>query len=367
MSYRAARGGKVTRKGRTRTISIFPVVLALVLTLAIAFAPSSVTIAQPGGDLASKSQQAAEVAREIDSLDKQLAVATESYDRVKEELDGISVKVDETRKRLYEIKETLRERRGILNERATTLYKNGRTSLLEVLLNTRNFADFLQRADFVYRVTQSDAHLITRIKSTRDSVESLERQLAEQQRQKEGLVQQESAKKYQIEATLTERKNLLNSLNQDIQRLLAEEQRARAASDQALNQEALVNVPEGSLAKTALRYLGVPYHWAGAGPGECPTGEHKICFDCSGLTQYVYKLHGIELPHNAAMQFNRAVKVTLSQARAGDLVFFGMPPHHVGMYLGNDMFVHAPSTGDVVKVTRLSSRSDLSGIGRFTK
>lgn len=362
--------GVMRRNGRSKTSRIVPVLLVVVVSCLAALVPAASVRAVPGDDLASKSQQAAQVAREIDSLDQDLAVATEAYNRVTVDLDDISAKVDATRKRLFEIKESLRERRGVLNERALALYKNGPTSMLEVLLNTRNFADFLERADYVYRVADSDAKLIGRIKSTRDSVAQIESRLAEQQRQQEGLVEQEAAKKYQIEAKLTERQNILNSLNTDIQRMLAEEQQAQQASDAALDkqaQEQLVNVPEGSLAKTALKYLGVPYHWAGAGPGTCPTGEHRICFDCSGLTMYVYNLFGIDLPHNAAMQFNRAIKVTLEQAKAGDLVFFGMPPHHVGMYLGNDLFVQAPQTGDVVKVSKLSSRSDLSGIGRFTK
>lgn len=358
------------KKRGMKASSITAALLVLATVVALALLPSCPVRAVPGDDLASKSQQAGETAREIDAFDKELAVSAEGYNRVKAQLDSISEKVDSTRKRLFEIKENLEERRTILNRRATRLYKNGRTSMLEVMLNTSDFADFLQRADFVYRVAQSDAQLVTRIKASRDSVEELERQVAEQQRQQEGLVQQEAAKKYQIESKLNERRTLLNGLNADIQRLLADQVRTQQASDAALNAQAqtnLINVPQGSLAKTALKYLGVPYHWAGAGPGECPTGEHKICFDCSGLTQYVYKLHGISMPHNAAMQFNRAVKVTLQQARAGDLVFFGKPSHHVGMYLGDDMFVHAPQTGDVVKVSRLSNRKDLSGIGRFSK
>jgi cell wall-associated NlpC family hydrolase len=352
------------------TSRIVSVLLTLVVAATLAIVPAAAVRAVPGEDIASKSQQAAQVAQEIDALDKELAVATEAYNRVKVDLDEVSAKVDATRKKLDEIKQNLRERRGVLNQRALALYKNGRTSMLEVLLNTKNFADFLERADYVYRVAESDANLISKIKTTRDSVAELDRQLSEQQRQQEGLVEQEAAKKYQIEAKLSDRQNLLNGLNSDIQRLLAEQQQAQRAADQALDQQAqntLVDAPEGGLAKTALKYLGVPYHWAGAGPGQCPTGEHAICFDCSGLTMYVYKLYGISLPHNAAMQFNRAIKVTLQQARAGDLVFFGMPPHHVGMYLGNDMFIQAPQTGDVVKVSKLSSRSDLSGIGRFTK
>ena len=357
---------------RTKT-SVISITLSVAIALcAIALIPASVVRAVPGGDLESKSQQAAQVAREIDSLDQELAVSTEAYNRVKVDLDNITEKVDSTRKRLSEIKQSLKERRSVFNQRALSLYKNGKTSVLEVMLNTRNFADFLQRADFVIRVADSDSKLISRIKTTRDSVAELESQLAEQQRQQEGLVEQEEAKKYQIESKLNDRQNLLNGLNQDIQRLIAEQQVIERASDEALNKQAqdlLLDAPEGGLAKTALKYLGIPYHWAGAGPGQCPTGEHKICFDCSGLTMYVYKLYGIQLPHNAAMQFNRGIKVTLKQARPGDLVFFGTPPHHVGMFLGNDMFVHAPQTGDVVKVSKLSSRSrsDLSGICRFSK
>jgi len=321
-------------------------------------------------DLASKSQQAAQISREIDALDRELDIATEAYNRVKSELDVITEKVDQTRQRLYEIRMSLRKRRELLNNRAVEMYKNGRTTMLEVLLRTRDFADFLDRADYASRVAQSDARLIKRIRKARDSVAEVERQLAEQQRQQQGLLQQVAAKKADIEAKLAARQALLSSINQEIQRILEEEARRRDAEAAALQQrakEVLVSAPESSIAKTAMRYLGVPYHWAGNGPGGCPTGEHRICFDCSGLTKYVYRLHGINIPRTAAAQFEYGIKIPLSQARPGDLVFFGMPPHHVGIYVGNDMFIHAPRTGDVVKVSRLSARSDFSGVCRYTK
>jgi len=333
-------------------------------------APWTAIKAQPTGDIASKSQQAAQVAQEISALDQELAVATEAYNRVRSQLDEITEKVDTTRQRLNEIKQSLRERRKILNDRAAAMYKNGRTSMLEVLLRTKDFSDFLERADYVSRVAQNDSLLIKRIKSTRDTVADVERQLAEQQRQQSGLVEQAAAKKSQVGLKLSERQNLLNSINQEIQRMLEEERKRSSAESADLERQAeqqLVTKPESGLAKTAMKYLGVPYHWAGEGPGRCPTGEHRICFDCSGLTMYVYKLFGISLPHNAAMQFNRGVKVPLSQAKPGDLVFFGSPAHHVGMYLGNDMFIHAPHTGDVVKVSKLSARSDVSGLCRYSK
>lgn len=363
-------------KGGTLKALAAAVLMVAVVLLAM---PSPSVLSQPTtsqpqpmspNDIAAKSQQAAQISREIDALDKELEIANESYNRVRDDLNAITEKVDQTRQRLFEIKQDLKKRREILNERAAAMYKNGRTSMLEVILRTKDIADFLERADYVARVAESDSDLIRRIKSTRDSVEELERQYAEQQRVQQGLAEQSAAKKAQIETTLAQRQQLLTTINQEIQQLLEQEARARAAEAAQLEkvaQEVLATAPEDGLARTAMKYLGVPYHWAGEGPGKCPTGEHRICFDCSGLTQYVYKLFGIDMPHNAAMQFNDGIKIPLEQARAGDLVFFGMPPHHVGMYLGNDLFIHAPQTGDIVKVTKLSSRSDFSGVCRFSR
>jgi cell wall-associated NlpC family hydrolase len=94
----------------------------------------------------------------------------------------------------------------------------------------------------------------------------------------------------------------------------------------------------------ALQYLGVPYVWGGASPSG---------FDCSGLTMYAYAKVGVYLPHNAAMQYGMGTPVTRSQLAPGDLVFFnGLS--HVGMYIGGGRFVHAPHTGDVVKISSLS-------------
>jgi cell wall-associated NlpC family hydrolase len=334
------------------------------------FTMSASLKAAPGDDIATKSQQAAQVSQEINALDQQLSVSTDAYDRVKTELDAITMKVDDTRIKLSQIRQDLSARRDLLNKRVAEMYMDGRASMLEVLLRTTDFSDFLDKTDYVARVAQDDSDLINRIRDTRDSVQQVEQQLAEQQRQQQGLVDQASAQKSDIETKLQQRQQILAGLNQEIQNLLAQQQQASAAESAALAQQAeqsLATAPSEGLAQTALKYLGVPYHWAGAGPGMCPTGEHPICFDCSGLTMYVYKLFGIDLPHNAALQFDQAVKIPLSQAKPGDLVFFGMPPHHVGMYLGNDMFIQAPQTGDVVKVSRLSSRSDLSGVGRFSR
>jgi len=97
-------------------------------------------------------------------------------------------------------------------------------------------------------------------------------------------------------------------------------------------------------ATIALKYLGVPYAWGGATPGG---------FDCSGLVMYVYGQLGISLPHYAAAQYGFGTPVSRDQLQPGDLVFFdGL--NHVGIYIGGGEMVHAPQTGDVVKITPLT-------------
>ena len=97
-------------------------------------------------------------------------------------------------------------------------------------------------------------------------------------------------------------------------------------------------------ASIALRYLGVPYRWGGSSPSG---------FDCSGLVMYVYAQLGISLPHFAAAQYGMGSPVSRGSLQPGDLVFFdGL--NHVGIYIGGNQFVHAPHTGDVVRVSTLT-------------
>jgi cell wall-associated NlpC family hydrolase len=98
----------------------------------------------------------------------------------------------------------------------------------------------------------------------------------------------------------------------------------------------------------ATRYLGVPYVWGGASP--------QSGFDCSGLVMYVYAQLGVSLPHFAASQYNYGIPVPRDRLEPGDLVFFHALGH-VGIYVGNDEFIHAPHTGDVVKISTLNEFS----------
>ncbi len=96
---------------------------------------------------------------------------------------------------------------------------------------------------------------------------------------------------------------------------------------------------------------GRPYQWGATGPGT---------FDCSGLTMWAYRQAGVSIPRTSRSQYAGLPRVPIDQMQPGDLVFFanGSSPssiHHVGMYLGGGQMMHAPRTGDVVKVSALWS------------
>lgn len=106
------------------------------------------------------------------------------------------------------------------------------------------------------------------------------------------------------------------------------------------------------IVKTARRYVGVPYRWGGESPG---TG-----FDCSGFTMVVYRLNGLDLPRSSRQQWRVGKKIERRQLKKGDLVFFattgGSRVSHVGIYTGNNMFLHAPRRGSRIKTSSLSSK-----------
>lgn len=97
--------------------------------------------------------------------------------------------------------------------------------------------------------------------------------------------------------------------------------------------------------RKALAQLGKPYVFATAGPST---------YDCSGLTMVAWAAAGVSIPHQSSAQYQLGSAVSADQLAPGDLVFFYQDLHHVGVYIGNGQMVHAPTTGDVVKVTAIS-------------
>jgi cell wall-associated NlpC family hydrolase len=133
----------------------------------------------------------------------------------------------------------------------------------------------------------------------------------------------------------------------------------KAAAPKAAAPAVAVPAVASSKAAAVLRYayaqLGKPYRYGAAG---------ARTFDCSGLTMRAWAAAGVAISHNAAAQYDSTKHVAKSALQPGDLVYFGRPIHHVGIYIGGGKFIEAPYTGADVRISNLSARHDYAGASR---
>jgi peptidoglycan DL-endopeptidase CwlO len=165
------------------------------------------------------------------------------------------------------------------------------------------------------------------------------------------------------QSKLIEAEKLLSKLSKAERERLAkladdEENADQASSLQAAKSASGVSGRAGIALKYALQQIGDRYVFGAAG---------MVTWDCSGLTMRAYQTAGVSLPHSSAAQSRMGKKVSFSSLKPGDLLFYGRPVSHVGIYLGGGKMVHAPRSGSRVKVTTSGSlgRKPLVGARRF--
>ena len=377
MTGQTATGGSVRERlgirftgSRTGWTPIAVLLAALAAGLLLAVGPAS---ADPSVN--SKRAQAEAIMAEVQQLDSSLSKSIEAYDYANIELDRIDQDLVSNGKHLVAARKSLVVAQGRIAERLRDLYVNGEgDSTLEVILGSSSLDDIISRLDAIQRVSSQDATILKTVKRYRKEVETHRARLREARADQARVVAERASQKAAIEGRLAERQQLLASVKDEIAQLQAEERqrqaalaaqaRARAKAQQlaVLAQQDAVqstydpaiiapiydaNVPAaryGQVVGIALQYLGVPYVWGGSSPS---TG-----FDCSGFIMYVFAQVGVSLPHHAASQFGYGTPVSQDQLAPGDLVFFdGLS--HAGIYIGGGQFVHAPHTGDVVKISSL--------------
>jgi cell wall-associated NlpC family hydrolase len=162
---------------------------------------------------------------------------------------------------------------------------------------------------------------------------------------------------------LAEAEKLLSKLTkaerERLARLAEDEENADQASSLKAAQSATgISGRAGTAIKYALAQIGDRYVFGAAG---------MTTWDCSGLTMRAFKTAGVSLPHSSAAQSRLGKKVSLNALKPGDLLFYGRPVSHVGIYLGGGKMVHAPRSGSRVKVAPSGSlgRKPLVGARRF--
>ena len=349
-----------------------PAILTLLTAIFVAVALAAVKTAAADPSVDAKQAQAQDVLDQIQQIDSQLEFAVESYNLANVKLDAINADLKANARHLTIAKSSLRHAQTHLSARLVSLYVNGNGgNALEVLLGAESLDDLLNRMDAVERVSDQDARVLREVKSFRAQVKQRKLRLDRARRAQAQVVAQKDDQRRSIEGQLAERQRLLSSIKSEIASLQAAEQlrqqrlvaqaQARLGVASAERQsnvedqqaalldpvEGLAPAPDaryGGVVGIAMQFLGVPYVWGGSSPSG---------FDCSGLIMYAYGQMGVSLPHHAASQYGMGVPVSRDQLQAGDLVFFnGLG--HAGIYIGGGQFIHAPHSGDVVKISSLS-------------
>jgi cell wall-associated NlpC family hydrolase len=361
--------GVVSRAHRRQATIVLVIATAVLLAAASALAePPQIT---------AKRAEAQRVLDQIHSLDVQLEKAIEAYNGASDQLAAIERERALNTRHYAIAKRNLRLAQQRLGARLRAIYTSDQEdSTLAVLLGSRSLTDFLNRIETVNSVASQDSQVLGEIRRFKHDVTVRGVQLRRAHVRQRRVVAQRAAARREVEAGLAERQRLLGSIKGEIAKLQAEEARRQeqlriqaearlraqlAAQRQAVQEAQQTDVvgasavtPEGitvappsrfgGVVGIAMQYLGTPYVWGGASPGG---------FDCSGFVMFVFAQMGVSLPHHAADQFNYGTPVSYDQLEPGDLVFFdGLG--HVGIYIGGGQFIHAPHTGDVVKISSMS-------------
>jgi peptidoglycan DL-endopeptidase CwlO len=207
---------------------------------------------------------------------------------------------------------------------------------------------FLRTLSTVESVADTQSRLFTRYLRLKQGLDAKQAQLQDEvdaiRAAKVDMAKQQATIKKKSAAAA----ELLSSL-QAAQREKLLAQQDTTSAGQSTNTGNTPHVPASGRAKIAVDFalaqLGDPYVYGAAGPD---------AWDCSGLTMGAWGAAGVSLPHSSSMQYNSGTHVAISDLQPGDLVFFYSPISHVAIYLGGGQVVHAPHTGDVVRIAPMS-------------
>jgi cell wall-associated NlpC family hydrolase len=331
--------------------------VALVAAAGILFAgvPAS---AAPGDPATS-----AEAAELVAARGHELEVVTEQFNEARETLVAQHAAAEAAVARFNEAQAALQAAQESVRGIARSAYTGESMSSFRALMTSGSADEFVDRVAILQMVAGHQNEILGQAATA--SVAAAQAQAAAQEAASAAQATYDAvaAQQADLEAQIAEYQALYD-------RLSLEEQQAAAAAghgDRASRAErseplaASGPIVAGSQAAqiavdTAMAQRGKPYVWAASGPRS---------FDCSGLVMFAYAAAGVSLPHSSRMQAGMGQSVSRSQLQPGDLVFFYSPVSHVGIYIGNGQMVHAPTSGDVVKVAGIDSMGGYAGARRI--
>jgi cell wall-associated NlpC family hydrolase len=317
-------------------------IYALALVVALPLTPHA--SAAPSADLRAVRAQVEQLQEDAAEAGENAQAAKIQLNRLKNQLSAVQQQADVQKQTVDSIKKSLAAI-------AVARYKStGLGEGLELLFSS-DPSLYLSAAGSLENVTRKQAIELRKYATAKQRLDATSLTVADKLKLVQAAEARYRAQAAQVEKKLAQAEKLLAKLEkEDRERLLKlqamdEEERRRYSLEQAK----LANAVSGR-AGTALRYavkqIGDSYVWGAAGP---------IRWDCSGLTMRAYEQAGVRLPHSSRAQYNYGRSITRSNLQPGDLVFFGSPISHVGIYIGQNKMVHAPRPGARVQIAEFGN------------
>jgi cell wall-associated NlpC family hydrolase len=334
----------------------------------------------------------------IQSEGRRLEIVIERYNGAQVRLAATMRSIRDNEVRLASARRNLNASRHALNVSLISAYKNPMPDPLQTALEARNFGQVLEQFALLDRTNSYNANVLSEIRVYSAEVNKRRRSLNRERNARRESVSELRFLRTDIEASVRAARQRYRGLRSEVRRLIEARRQAEIAASRraaerarqlqaaAAAQPVVVNdiggvaggdaaqpsassssvpvvIPAPSslgaaAANFAVGQLGTPYVWGGAAPGG---------FDCSGLVAWAFAQAGRSgLPHFTGSLWTSGTHISSqSELAPGDLVFFhGLG--HMGIYIGNDQFVHAPHTGDVVKISSLSGYGGYVGAVRIS-
>ncbi|HGG0416381.1 TPA: NlpC/P60 family protein [Clostridium sporogenes] len=339
----------------------------LIAALMLALVVNSPVFAEPSQNNSDTLKEKAEtIEMNIEKMDNQIESVMRNIDDNKKQIVKTQKDIKYVQIELNNVEKDTKNAKELFNKRIKSMYINGLDSYLNIILDSEGIGDFILRVDNVKKIIGFNKKVIDNYKLKQDSISNKKENLLAENNKLVALKADNERKLSELNKNKEEQKKLLTQAKEQERLYVVNEDQALENNATRTVNEIRKDVPKLSLSRGATtisdssvvayasNFLGTPYVWGGTSP--------KPGFDCSGFTQYVYKHFGISIGRTTYDQIKDGVQVSRDQLQPGDLVFFGTwgNPHHMGIYVGNGSYIHAPRTGDVVKISPLNRKDYLT-------